>query len=229
MGKSLVENWHLVPRAALSDPTASQASSAIEKLRLYVLQNGSVPQGPDLSLLPCAFSFPYFDAMAPAAFNYAGVGSLVAQGLSELFLDAQSKSKADSALETYRECMRDISSSSLERSNRALYMDPVSLKTSLDAYRSSGGASSYNPVQGLEFLSPEQLFFVAACFTRCVGGDARSGGFTHAQCDATFKHVDEFARAFRCPPESPMNPEQRCKLFRQSGTGDYNEYAFEQK
>ncbi|XP_075528847.1 neprilysin-1-like isoform X2 [Dermacentor variabilis] len=213
MGKSLVDNWRLVARAALSDPTTSRASGAIEKLQLYVLQNGSVPQGPDLSLLPYAFSFPYFNANAFAAVNYAGVGSLVAQGLTELFLDALSKSKADSALQTYLECMRNSSSSSLDRSKGALYMDPISLKTSLDAYRSSRDASSNNRVQGLEFLSSEQLFFVAACFTRCVGGDARSGSFAHAQCDATIKHVDEFARVFGCPPESPMNPAQRCKLF----------------
>ncbi|XP_065305549.2 endothelin-converting enzyme 1-like [Dermacentor albipictus] len=213
MGKSLVDNWRLVPRAALSDPTFSRVSSAIEKLRLYVLQNGSVPHGPDLSLLPYAFSFPYFDAKASAVFNYAGVGSLVAQGLGELFLDAYSKSEIDPAVKKYLECMQGSSVSSLDKSSWARYMDPISLKTSLDAYRSSSGASDDSPAEGLEFLSRDQLFFVAACFMRCSGGASRSGGFAHAQCDATFKHVKEFADVFGCPPKSPMNPAQRCTLL----------------
>ncbi|XP_075526977.1 endothelin-converting enzyme 1-like [Dermacentor variabilis] len=213
MGKSLVGNWRLLPRDALSDPTLSRLSSAIEKLRLYVLQNGSEPQGPDLSLLPYAFSFPYFDAKASAAFNYAGVGSLVAQGLGELFLDAYSKSKIDPAVKTYLKCMQGSSPSLRDKSSWARYLDPISLKTSLDAYRSSSGASDDNPAKGLEFLSRDQLFFVAACFTRCSGGTSRSGGFAHAQCDAAFKHVKEFADVFGCPPQSPMNPMQRCMLL----------------
>ncbi|XP_065305548.1 endothelin-converting enzyme 1-like [Dermacentor albipictus] len=213
MGKSLVDNWRLLPRAALSDPTFSRVSSAIEKLRLYVLQNGSVPQGPDLSLFPYAFSFPYFDAKASAAFNYAGVGSLVAQGLGELLLDAYSKSEIDPAVKTYLECMQGSSPSSHDKSSWARYMDPISLKTSLDAYRSSSGASDDSPAVGLEFLSREQLFFVAACFMRCSGGASDSGGFAHAQCDAAFKHVEEFADVFGCPPQSPMNPAQRCTLL----------------
>ncbi|XP_050024106.3 neprilysin-1-like [Dermacentor andersoni] len=213
MGMSLVDNWRLIPRAALSDPTFSRVSSAVEKLQVYVLLNGSVPQGPDLSLLPYAFSFPYFDAKASAAFNYAGVGSLVAQGLGELLLDAYSKPEIDPAVKTYLECMQGGSLSSLNKSSWARYLDPISLKTSLDAYRSSSGASDDNPAEGLEFLSRDQLFFVAACYTRCSGGASRSGGFAHAQCDATFKHVKEFADVFGCPSQSPMNPEQRCTLL----------------
>ncbi|XP_070381761.1 uncharacterized protein [Dermacentor albipictus] len=212
MGKSLVHNWRLVSRAVLSDPTLSRVSSAIEKLRLYVLQNGSVPQGPDLSLLPYAFSFPYFDAKASAVFNYAGVGSLVAQGLGELLLDAYSKSKIDPAVKKYLDCMQGSSVSTLDKSSWARYMDPISLKTSLDAYRSSSGASD-SPAEGLEFLSRDQLFFVAACFMRCSGGATRSGGFAHAQCDAAFKHVKEFADVFGCPPQSPMNPALKCTLL----------------
>ncbi|KAL1423459.1 hypothetical protein MTO96_021070 [Rhipicephalus appendiculatus] len=75
------------------------------------------------------------------------------------------------------------------------------------------GESGDRPVVGLEFLSPEQLFFVAACFTRCDGGRTRDVKSAHAQCDATFRHVDEFADAFGCPPVSPMNPAERCTLL----------------
>ncbi|KAL1466797.1 hypothetical protein MTO96_026429 [Rhipicephalus appendiculatus] len=213
MGKSLVDNWLLMWRASLSDTGARDLSRAIENLELYVFINSSVPHGPDMSLLPNAFNFPYFDEGATGAFNYAGVGSRVAQGLGELFLKAHFKSKLDPIIKTYLDCMQNSSLDSLGRSSWARYMEPVSLKTALDAYRAREGASGDRRVVGLEFLTPEQLFFVAACFTRCAGGSARYGGVAPAQCDATFRHVEEFADVFGCPPESPMNPAERCTLL----------------
>ncbi|KAK8781793.1 hypothetical protein V5799_016867 [Amblyomma americanum] len=106
-----------------------------------------------------------------------------------------------------------ITGNDLTRRNYGRHMEPVSLRTALDAYRANGEALRRDlPVMRLESLSTEQLFFVAACFTRCAGRED-FGRVSQVQCDDTFKHVPEFATVFQCKPGAPMNPDQRCKLL----------------
>ncbi|KAH7934941.1 hypothetical protein HPB52_002433 [Rhipicephalus sanguineus] len=189
MGDSLARNWVVAAIGSLVDPMSLHLSEDIEDMDLYTLiQSGA----PDFSLLPFAFAFPYFDEGATLALNYAGVGSHMAEALSLLFLDAYD--------------------TQLGRRGWARRMESVSLKVALDAYRRLA-ENGDRRLDGLEYLSPEQLFFTAACFTRCAGSSPVTARRGDAQCDAAFRHVEEFAAAFGCPEGSPLNPAKRCHLL----------------
>ncbi|XP_065309793.2 endothelin-converting enzyme 2-like [Dermacentor albipictus] len=216
MGESLVDNWSLAARASFQDPTSLRLSEDIEDLNTYTLvQSGE--QSPDFSLLPYAFAFPYFDGGATRALNYAGVASRMAEALSLLFLDAyDTQAQSAAALTEHFECMEGDASDILGRRDWARRMEPVSLKVALDAYNSAAGAETAagdRRLEGLEFLSQQQLFFAAACFTRCAGSGASPARRGEPQCDAAFRHVEEFAAAFGCPTGSPLNPEKRCHIL----------------
>ncbi|KAH7934940.1 hypothetical protein HPB52_002432 [Rhipicephalus sanguineus] len=214
MGDSLAKNWAVAAIASLVDPVSLRLSEDIESLDLYTrIQSGA--QSPDFSLLPYAFAFPYFDEGATLALNYAGVGSHMAEALSLLFLDAyDTQVDSAAALTDYFVCMDGNASDTLGRRGWARRTEAVSLKVALDAYHLAGGAGTGDlRLDGLQYLTPEQLFFTAACFTRCAGSSPVSARRGDAQCDSAFRHVEEFAAAFGCPEESPLNPAKRCRLL----------------
>ncbi|KAL3218312.1 hypothetical protein MRX96_031584 [Rhipicephalus microplus] len=80
----------------------------------------------------------------------------------------------------------------------------------LEALEGNSDAASRLPIPQLQSFSVTQLFFVSLCFAHCEGSDsaAKWAGI----CDQALRHVRSFARAFRCAPASPMNPEQRCDV-----------------
>ncbi|CAN7995208.1 unnamed protein product, partial [Ixodes hexagonus] len=59
-------------------------------------------------------------------------------------------------------------------------------------------------------MSEDQAFFVSFCQASCA---SRPTDQQRSSCDTPLKNSGEFARAFRCPPNSPMNPAVRCSFF----------------
>ncbi|XP_029348415.1 endothelin-converting enzyme 1-like [Acyrthosiphon pisum] len=87
-------------------------------------------------------------------------------------------------------------------------------------YVSKHGAE--NRLPGLEDLSPEQLFFVGFASIWCESTteqallndlltDVHSPGKIRVL--GTLSNSNEFAKAFRCPIGSPMNPSEKCKIW----------------
>ncbi|XP_077486380.1 endothelin-converting enzyme 1-like [Amblyomma americanum] len=210
MGESLVANWQLAARASFMNPSSRRLSKVVQELGLYVLHTDTTE--PDVSLLPYPFSFPFFNHGATDVLNYAGTGSRVAEALSRLFLWAYFTSpEARPAFTNQFHCMVNATFNKIDQKSYAPYLEPLSLQTALYAFRARNAATDVR-VRGLEFLTPEQLFFVAACYVRCVRASGPPG-FTDGQCDKAFRHVAEFADAFQCAPVTHMNPSHRCRLL----------------
>ncbi|XP_077519795.1 uncharacterized protein LOC144129508 [Amblyomma americanum] len=59
--------------------------------------------------------------------------------------------------------------------------------------------------------SEETVFFLTICRMMCRARTLQNAGVIN--CNALFKSCPYFANAFACPPESPMNPAERCFSF----------------
>ncbi|XP_064469506.1 neprilysin-1-like isoform X1 [Ornithodoros turicata] len=66
-------------------------------------------------------------------------------------------------------------------------------------------------------LSRDQLFYVALCVQWCGLPPTTSEGETHPppdeRCNVPLMNSAYFSRAFSCPPNSPMNPPQKCLFW----------------
>ncbi|KAH9381129.1 hypothetical protein HPB48_005543 [Haemaphysalis longicornis] len=66
-------------------------------------------------------------------------------------------------------------------------------------------------LKNLEQYSPQQLFFMSFCRTRCDSSPIT--GEETARCNEAMKNFEPFAKAFSCPKGSKMNPLTKCQFF----------------
>ncbi|XP_075553467.1 neprilysin-2-like [Dermacentor variabilis] len=79
------------------------------------------------------------------------------------------------------------------------------------AVRDGGAAIKRQRLRGLERFGQAQLLFLASCFTLChVDGDEAAR--KEALCNEAMRNSHNFAQSFQCPPNSAMNPTDKCTL-----------------
>ncbi|XP_070394421.1 neprilysin-3-like [Dermacentor albipictus] len=79
------------------------------------------------------------------------------------------------------------------------------------AVHEGGTATERQRLRGLERFGEAQLLFLASCFTLChVDGD--EAGSKEALCNEAMRNSRDFAQSFQCPPNSAMNPTEKCTL-----------------
>ncbi|CAJ0584111.1 unnamed protein product, partial [Mesorhabditis spiculigera] len=75
---------------------------------------------------------------------------------------------------------------------------------------------------GLDAYTPDQLYFVAAAMFHCgehSDGDlegymADEHPIGYIRVNEMMKNSKDFSRAYKCPLNSPMNPEKKCRVWR---------------
>nr|XP_037276321.1 neprilysin-2-like [Rhipicephalus microplus] len=83
----------------------------------------------------------------------------------------------------------------------------------LPAYRAFVSTASAQRLKGLEWMTEEQLFFVAFCYQQCENvGDQRSSTAPF-RCNVPLKHTPQFSDAFNCSTGSPMVSPERCTFW----------------
>ncbi|KAH6926272.1 hypothetical protein HPB50_016190 [Hyalomma asiaticum] len=66
-------------------------------------------------------------------------------------------------------------------------------------------------VMHLEQFTDNQIFFLAFCYSQCSKLPQTKGD----ECNVPVKNSPQFAEAFKCPPNAPMNPPKKCTFFEQ--------------
>ncbi|KAH7956908.1 hypothetical protein HPB52_013508 [Rhipicephalus sanguineus] len=92
----------------------------------------------------------------------------------------------------------------------ALFPLAPALNTSFAEYRKTitvdGHAHVHWRLQGLD-NTDDQVFFLTYCLMTCAVNS------TGESCNVPLRQLPKFASAFRCKPNSPMNPSKRCTFF----------------
>ncbi|KAH7955598.1 hypothetical protein HPB52_001694 [Rhipicephalus sanguineus] len=99
----------------------------------------------------------------------------------------------------------------LERSN-SVFPEIPALELAYMAYKRSVSDGSDNSPQGIPGgISGDKVFFMTLCYMMCTLPGA-VGPHT-VDCNKAVRNSEAFARAFRCPLGSQMNPRQKCAFF----------------
>ncbi|XP_054923099.1 endothelin-converting enzyme 1-like [Dermacentor andersoni] len=182
---------------------------------------------------------PLYNTDGTYAMNYGGLGSYVARELIRVFDDVGTLvdyegrpgawwGSAKSAV--YKEklsCKFDHTSSSGdtvadtasagEGGDGRLQLMPhmPALETAYRAYKRAAAADLVTNVDvmhlpNLEDYTDDQVFFLTYCH---VLGAPKGDRDAQRLCNVPLRNFRSFAKAFRCPLGSPMNPENKCTFF----------------
>ncbi|CAL1544779.1 unnamed protein product [Lymnaea stagnalis] len=181
---------------------------------------------------------PIYSPLFPISFQYGSLGRLIGHEFMHPFdignrrvdrnLLPISPGWTSSANESFMagvSCLVDLYSSCTYDGIRANgykavnedVCDNEGLKLAYRAYKSLGKV--YDPrLPGLN-LTDDQMFFLAFSQSYCIidaGGKAKRGGKHNAhriRALGTISNSEEFAKAFNCPADSPMNPKKKCPIY----------------
>ncbi|KAH9374274.1 hypothetical protein HPB48_005594 [Haemaphysalis longicornis] len=197
---SFVENWRksaLIPANEEDDDVVRSISSL--HMSSQLLENKA------FQLIPLSLSFPTFDPQLTPALNYGGLGGHVAAALAWLMVGAYSMdSRTADAINKLTACIEDNPSPALIVDSPVT--EALTASALVDAYKADAAAQE-KPIPKLQDYNGTQLLFMALCFANCRGSEFRN---EDRICDLAMKQVKEFALAFKCAPETPLNPAQRC-------------------
>ncbi|KAL1484944.1 hypothetical protein MTO96_032270 [Rhipicephalus appendiculatus] len=94
----------------------------------------------------------------------------------------------------------------------ASFPEIPALEVAYSAYRRSFSDGGDKVPQGIPGgLSSDQVFFMTMCYMTCSLPGA-VGPHT-VDCNKAVRSSEAFAKTFRCPSGSPMNPKKRCTFF----------------
>ncbi|KAH8041928.1 hypothetical protein HPB51_019628 [Rhipicephalus microplus] len=91
----------------------------------------------------------------------------------------------------------------------ALFPLAPALTTSFIAHRKAIATDGYvqRRLHGLDDFDDDQIFFLSYCLSTCA---VNSNGET---CNVPLRQMEQFATAFLCELDTPMNPQKKCTFF----------------
>ncbi|XP_064485395.1 neprilysin-1-like [Ornithodoros turicata] len=164
-----------------------------------------------------ALGYPYFYHNGNPGTNYGALGSLYASQIVQAF-DKEGLSFTetgeertwwgnDSAAAYNSKLTCNIHRTSDEKSTFPLL---PALAISYNAYKDELRSGTQQDVRlaTLPQFSERQIFFMSYCYTLCSKSRKEQD-----DCNFPLMNSEMFAQAFRCPPNSTMNPANRCDFF----------------
>eukprot|EP00592_Proboscia_alata_P016135 CAMPEP_0194398194 /NCGR_PEP_ID=MMETSP0174-20130528/125967_1 /TAXON_ID=216777 /ORGANISM="Proboscia alata, Strain PI-D3" /LENGTH=659 /DNA_ID=CAMNT_0039194465 /DNA_START=3057 /DNA_END=5034 /DNA_ORIENTATION=+ len=184
---------------------------------------------------------PFYNQAYPSSMNYGGIGVVIGHELTHGFDDQGSQydlygnlnpwwtPSVEEAFEDQTRCISEQYSAyqvdgTNVNGNLTLgenIADNGGLRNSYAAYKTAS-TSKQQTLPGLDHLTSNQLFFVGFATVWCGSSrpeeaqrllltDPHSPG--NYRVIGTVSNSDDFAREFQCPVGSPMNPEQKCRVW----------------
>ncbi|KAH7961065.1 phosphate-regulating neutral endopeptidase PHEX [Rhipicephalus sanguineus] len=153
---------------------------------------------------------PWYQAAGSRAALYGGIGFTFAREMVKAF-DAPAFDRDGKFLDTWpTEIWKEASAdkaSCLRPEFDAVFPEIPALEVAHAAFL----ASSTDGAAISRQWSAERVFFVTACFTMCnLPNTLRR---FRADCNKALRNFAPFAAAFKCPPNSRMNPKTKCSYF----------------
>uniref|UniRef100_A0A131Y3J4 Putative peptidase family m13 includes neprilysin n=1 Tax=Ixodes ricinus TaxID=34613 RepID=A0A131Y3J4_IXORI len=237
VGPSFIENWlqasHVSARKVLD--RLAENPPVIKVNTDMSLVNALYQPMLNTMLVPAALLTPPFFGTIPAI-DFGSVGHLAAHEMMHAF-DVNSRKRDDNLIsrdwwtarsaEEYNKrvlCLRnsakgggaahDLSEPDDDKDSEMM-SDVLGLPGLLDAYAAETSLpESLLHLGGLERYTSDQLFFVAFCYKWCSNKrpGRRYPDFS-VRCNMPLKNTPEFASAFSCSEDSPMNPREKCSFW----------------
>ncbi|KAK8783209.1 hypothetical protein V5799_015449 [Amblyomma americanum] len=158
--------------------------------------------GYDYSLLPSAIMFPMYMDGTPDAIRYGILGTELAAGAAEVYLDRID----NGSLENLKRCiMRAAKTPSIKEVSRKSVQSLASLEGAFKAFVGSSSNSEVT-LTLLPNMTSHQLFFVSFCYSLC---DSLKPAHQE-RCNAAVTNTSHFAEAFSCPEGSSMRLPNKC-------------------
>ncbi|KAL1430997.1 hypothetical protein MTO96_014410 [Rhipicephalus appendiculatus] len=153
---------------------------------------------------------PWYQAAGSRAALYGGIGFTFAREMVKAFdvpaFDRYGKFLDTWPTEMWREASAD-KASCLRPEFDTVFPEIPALEVAHAAFLAS--STDGTAVSGQ--WSAERVFFVTACFTMC--NLPKTLRRFRAECNKALRNFAPFAAAFKCPPNSRMNPQKKCSYF----------------
>ncbi|CAN7999460.1 unnamed protein product, partial [Ixodes hexagonus] len=236
-GSSFIENWLLASQVSTRKvlDRLAEVPPDIKMNTDLSLVNALYQPALNVMLLPTALLIPPFFGTIPAV-DFGSVGHLAAHEMMHAF-DVNSRKRDDnlvsrdwwtpSSLEEYNKrvlCLRNSAkgdgadpdlSDPDDNKDSEMMSDVLGLSGLLDAYaEETSRPESLLQLDGLEGYTSDQLFFISFCYKWCSNKrpGRRYPDFS-VRCNMPLKNTPEFASAFSCGEDSPMNPKEKCSFW----------------
>lgn len=234
LGADFLENWvHVVPRAGFP-AREYEVEEAVKKL--YENRVKYDVYGNELHLPVASTKGPLYSADLPGSTIYAVLGRVIAHELLH-GLDALGRevNNGESKLwwteefsESYNAkaaCYANQYENASNYTNSTLQediIDNAALRYAYAAFKAALPSDRVaNVLGGLSTFNPDQTFFITYCHNFCEGtadhpeahGGSTKHSEAHSRCNMPLMNMEEFAHAFSCSLQDPMNPAKKCTLW----------------
>ncbi|CAN7939006.1 unnamed protein product [Ixodes hexagonus] len=176
---------------------------------------------------------PFFHAKYPVSINFGGLGHVIAHEIIHGFdVDSSRRDvhgeihdwwspETRSQYEQRVRCLKRSYSNfkaDLHSQDSAIsedIADSAGLAQAHKAYRALDRGNLATETTLLKSFTPDQAFYVMSCFKWCSNRRTSGKGYStdELRCNVPLKNIPDFARAFGCRRNDPMNPAHKCKFW----------------
>ncbi|CAN8011546.1 unnamed protein product [Ixodes pacificus] len=176
---------------------------------------------------------PFFHARFPISINFGGLGHVIAHEIVHGFdVDSsrrdvrgevrdwwspETRSQYEQRVRCLKRSYAEFNSDLHDQASAISedIADSVGLAQAHKAYRALDRGNLATETTLLKNFTPDQAFYVMSCFKWCSNRKAIGKGYSadELRCNIPLKNIPDFARAFGCRRNDPMNPAHKCKFW----------------